>query len=157
MTEIPLMRELAVIAGIGVLVSVVLARLRLPTVAGLLLAGALVGPHALGLVVDTHAIEVLAEMGVVLLLFSIGLEFSLARLRVIAKQLAVGGSIRYISLTGVGRVSEHDASAAVSAAIDAVATRRFMAGSAAAASGARRTAGSTGSAWRPRRGRAGCR
>lgn len=94
MTEIPLIRELAVIAVIGVLVAVVLARFKLPTVAGLLLAGALVGPGGFGLVQDAHAIEVLAEVGVVLLLFTIGLEFSLARLRVIAKQLAVGGSIQ---------------------------------------------------------------
>ncbi|MFO0624885.1 MAG: cation:proton antiporter [Polyangiales bacterium] len=50
--------------------------MRLPTVAGLLAAGALVGPFGLGLVTSVGAIEVLAEVGVVLLLFSIGLEFS---------------------------------------------------------------------------------
>jgi CPA2 family monovalent cation:H+ antiporter-2 len=81
-TEIPLIRELAVIAVIGVLVAIVLARLKLPTVAGLLLAGALVGPGGFGLVHDAHAIEVLAEVGVVLLLFTISIEFSLARLRI---------------------------------------------------------------------------
>lgn len=94
MGHIPILDELAVIAGLGVLVAVVLAGLRLPTVAGLLVAGALAGPFGLGLVHSMAAIEVLAEIGVVLLLFTIGLEFSLSRLRRIAKQVALGGSIQ---------------------------------------------------------------
>jgi predicted Kef-type K+ transport protein len=76
MTHIPVLEELAIIAVLGVAVTALLARLRLPTVAGLLAAGALVGPFGLGLVTNVHAIEVLAEVGVVLLLFTIGLEFS---------------------------------------------------------------------------------
>ena len=94
MGHIPLLDELAVIAAIGVVVAVVLARLRLPTVAGLLLAGALMGPYGLGLVKSVHSIEVLAEIGVVLLLFTIGLEFSLARLKSIFRQVALGGVIQ---------------------------------------------------------------
>lgn len=98
--RIPLLDQLAAIAAIGVLVTVVLSRLRLPAVAGLLLAGALCGPAGLGVVSDTEAIEVLAEVGVVLLLFSIGLEFSLARLRAIFRQVAVGG-LAQVSLTAL--------------------------------------------------------
>jgi CPA2 family monovalent cation:H+ antiporter-2 len=94
MGEVPLLDELAIIAGLAVLVTVVLARFKLPTVAGLLAAGALLGPFGLGLVESIHAIEVLAEVGVVLLLFSIGLEFSLARLRNILRQVAVGGAVQ---------------------------------------------------------------
>ncbi len=94
MEEIPLLREITVVVGIAVFVSVVVARLRLPTVAGLLLSGALVGPHGLGLVSDTHAIEVIAEMGVVLLLFTIGLEFSLERLKHIMQRVALGGLLQ---------------------------------------------------------------
>jgi CPA2 family monovalent cation:H+ antiporter-2 len=74
-----------------VVVTLLLARLKLPAVAGLLLAGALAGPAALGLVKSSEAIGVLAELGVVLLLFTIGLEFSLARLRDVFRQVAVGG------------------------------------------------------------------
>jgi CPA2 family monovalent cation:H+ antiporter-2 len=91
MGHLPLIDELAVIAALGVLVTVLLAKLRLPTVAGLLLAGALAGPHSLHLVRSIQSIEVLAEIGVVLLLFSIGLEFSLARLRHIFRSVALGG------------------------------------------------------------------
>ncbi len=91
---IPLLDELAIIAAIATVLSVVLARLRLPTVAGLLLAGAVLGPHAFGAVHSVEAIEILAELGVVLLLFTIGLEFSLARLRHIFAQVALGGILQ---------------------------------------------------------------
>ncbi len=94
MGHVPLLDELAIIAGLAVLVTVLLSRLKLPTVAGLLLAGALLGPYGLGLVRSVHSIEVLAEVGVVLLLFSIGLEFSLARLRNILQQVALGGAVQ---------------------------------------------------------------
>ncbi|HEY1089037.1 MAG TPA: cation:proton antiporter, partial [Archangium sp.] len=66
--------------------------------AGLLFAGALAGPGAFALVKSMEAIEVLAELGVVLLLFTIGLEFSLKRLKTIFKQVAVGGLLQ-VSLT----------------------------------------------------------
>lgn len=92
--HVPLLDELAVVAAVAVVVTVVLSRLRLPTVAGLLAAGALVGPYGLGLAKSVQAIEVLAEVGVVLLLFTIGLEFSLGRLRDIFRQVALGGIVQ---------------------------------------------------------------
>lgn len=94
MGHVPLLDELAIVAALAVAVTVVLSRWKLPTVAGLLLAGALLGPHALRLARSVQSIEVLAEVGVVLLLFSIGLEFSLARLRDIFRQVAVGGVLQ---------------------------------------------------------------
>jgi CPA2 family monovalent cation:H+ antiporter-2 len=94
MEHVPLIDELAVIATLGVVVTVLLARLRLPTVAGLLLAGALAGPFGLRLVRSIHSIELLAEIGVVLLLFTIGLEFSLSRLRHIFRSVALGGLVQ---------------------------------------------------------------
>ncbi len=98
--HLPLLDELTVIAFVAVMVTVLLSKLRLPTVAGLLAAGALVGPYGLRLAVSTKDIEVLAEVGVVLLLFSIGLEFSLARLRDIFRQVAVGGVLQVALTTG---------------------------------------------------------
>ena len=103
MEQVPLLDELAIVAGLAVLVTVVLSRLRLPTVAGLLAAGALLGPFGLKLTAEVHAIEVLAEVGVVLLLFSIGLEFSLARLRDIFRQVALGGALQ-VGLTTAAAV-----------------------------------------------------
>jgi CPA2 family monovalent cation:H+ antiporter-2 len=100
-THVPLLGELAVIAVLAVAVTVVLSRLRLPTVAGLLAAGALLGPHGFQLVHSVHAIEVLAEIGVVLLLFTIGLEFSIVRLRNIFQKVAVGGALQVGLTIGV--------------------------------------------------------
>ncbi len=94
MEQIPLLDEIAIIAALGVLVTIVLSRLKLPTVAGLLLSGALVGPFGLKFVRSVHAIEMLAEIGVVLLLFTIGLEFSFRRLRSIFRQVALGGLLQ---------------------------------------------------------------
>ena len=94
MTEVDLLQELAVIASLGVLVTLVVTRLKLPTVAGLLMAGALLGPYGCKFVKSLHAIELLAEVGVVMLLFTIGLEFSLARLKDIFRQVAVGGALQ---------------------------------------------------------------
>jgi monovalent cation:H+ antiporter-2, CPA2 family len=94
MPSIPILNDLAIIAAVAVLVTVLLHRLRLPTVAGLLAAGALVGPYGLGLVSAAHDIELLAEVGVVLLLFTIGLEFSLTRLQRIFRQVALGGLLQ---------------------------------------------------------------
>ncbi len=68
---------LAVAVGVVVLCRI----LRLPAMLGYLIVGILIGPHALGWIPDTPETRHLAEFGVVFLMFSIGLEFSLTRLR----------------------------------------------------------------------------
>jgi CPA2 family monovalent cation:H+ antiporter-2 len=102
--QIPILADIAIIAVVGVLVVLVLVRLRLPILTGLLFAGALVGPSGFGLVHDAHRIQTLAEIGVVLLLFSIGLEFSLERLRRIAKTVMIGGSLQ-VGITILGALA----------------------------------------------------
>lgn len=94
MGAIPHLEHILLVVGVGVVVAVLLARLRLPTLAGLLVAGALVGPSGLALVPDVQEIQILAEVGVVLLLFTVGLEFSLTRLRPVARQIALGGTLQ---------------------------------------------------------------
>ena len=66
--------------GASVLAVVVCRRFNLPPVLGYLLVGSIIGPHALNLMQDVHRAEYLAEFGVVFLMFSIGLEFSLPKL-----------------------------------------------------------------------------
>ncbi|NOT44516.1 MAG: sodium:proton exchanger [Acidobacteria bacterium] len=100
MGHVPLLDELAVVAALAVAVAVILSRLKLPTVAGLLLAGALLGPRGFRITASVESIEVLAEIGVVLLLFTIGLEFSLARLRHIFRQVVIGGVLQ-VGLTAL--------------------------------------------------------
>ncbi len=79
--EQELFGELAVIGGLAVATTLGLHRLGLPATAGFLVTGAIAGPYGPGLVSDAHRIEQIAEIGVILLLFAIGLEFSLSRWR----------------------------------------------------------------------------
>ena len=82
------------IFALSVGVVVVFNRLRLPALVGFLVTGALAGPHGLGWVAGTESVEVLAEIGVALLLFTIGIEFSLAQLAHLRTLLFVGGGLQ---------------------------------------------------------------
>ncbi|HEY5593733.1 MAG TPA: cation:proton antiporter [Nitrospiria bacterium] len=98
MPQTEFVRDLVVIFGLSVAVVLVFHRLRLPSIVGFLIAGGLVGPYGLNLIDDLERVEVLAEVGVVLLLFTIGLEFSLARLARI-RAFAIGGGALQVGLT----------------------------------------------------------
>ena len=87
--------DIVVIFALAVAAAIICHRLNLPLSIGLLLAGVLAGPDALGLVRNAHQIEVVSEIGVVLLLFVIGLEFSLADLAHMRRQFIIGGSIQF--------------------------------------------------------------
>ena len=92
MTHLPLLFELVVVMGVSLLVAGSAKLLRVPTVVGFLLAGVLIGPGGLELIQDRHNIEVLAEIGVVFLLFTIGLKFSVSELlNMKVMVLGVGG------------------------------------------------------------------
>ena len=80
-------------------IAFIFQRLRLPTIVGFMITGVLIGPHALGLINDVHAIEVLAEIGVALLLFTIGLEFSLRRMLEMKRLVLLGGGLQIILTT----------------------------------------------------------
>src|ERR1700675_2233889 len=98
MEHVLVLKELAVIFTISLIVILVFHRLKLPALPGFIVAGVLVGPNALGLISDVHRVEGLAEVGVILLLFTIGIEFSLGRLREMGRQAAVGGGLQ-VALT----------------------------------------------------------
>jgi CPA2 family monovalent cation:H+ antiporter-2 len=73
-----LLRDLLAVFIVAGAVVYLLHKLRVPAVVGLLLAGVVVGPHGLKVIHDIHSVELLAEIGVVVLLFTVGLEFSLS-------------------------------------------------------------------------------
>jgi len=78
------------------LVAILFERLRLPSILGFLLAGVIIGPHGFRLVSDVENIHQLAGFGVVLLMLTIGLEFSLDRLKG-SKQIAIiGGTLQIL-------------------------------------------------------------
>src|SRR5216117_2188762 len=100
MSEYHVLKDLAIIFAVSLLVILVFHRIRLPALPGFIVAGVLLGPNALGLVSDAHQVESLAEVGVILLLFTIGIEFSLSRLREMGRQVVVGG-LSQVGLTVV--------------------------------------------------------
>jgi CPA2 family monovalent cation:H+ antiporter-2 len=89
-----LLQDILVIFGLSVIVLYVCHRLRIAPIVGFLLTGVLTGPHGFGLVKLVEAIDILAEVGVVLLLFTIGLEFSLRNLLRIRKLAFWGGFLQ---------------------------------------------------------------
>jgi CPA2 family monovalent cation:H+ antiporter-2 len=96
-----LFSDLLIVLLVSVPVAFVCLRLKLPLVVGLMLTGIVIGPYGFGLVAEVEAIEILAEIGVMLLLFTIGLEFSLSRLREMRSLVLVGGGLQVILTTAV--------------------------------------------------------
>ncbi|GAB1342358.1 cation:proton antiporter domain-containing protein [Gemmatimonas sp.] len=95
---------LTVAAGLGLafVFGLLAARLRLPTILGYLLAGVLVGPFTPGFVADAGLASQLAEIGVILLMFGVGLHFSLDDLMAV-RRIAIPGAIAQITVaTGLG-------------------------------------------------------
>jgi CPA2 family monovalent cation:H+ antiporter-2 len=106
MAELDFLRDLVVLFGASIVVVYGFNRLRLPAVVGFLVAGTLLGPYGLDVVDDVARVEVFAEVGVVLLLFTIGVEFSLGQLRSLrqvagAGLLQIGSAIVLSALTAL--------------------------------------------------------
>ncbi|MBN2799751.1 MAG: cation:proton antiporter [Deltaproteobacteria bacterium] len=101
MADLNLLRDLALTQGAAVVTVAALRRLGVPTIAGFILAGFALGPDALGVIRDEEAIHLLAEVGVVLLLFGIGLEMSLDRLRRLWRQVLIGGALQVTVTLGI--------------------------------------------------------
>ncbi|MEO8181951.1 MAG: cation:proton antiporter [Deltaproteobacteria bacterium] len=89
--EYHFLKDLLIVFSLGGLVVYAVRQIKVPAIAGLLITGAAIGPHGLSLVGDAGTVELLAEIGVVLLLFTIGLESSLARLLEMWRTLLFGG------------------------------------------------------------------
>jgi CPA2 family monovalent cation:H+ antiporter-2 len=100
MHDLDFLGELVLIGALAVAIILIFQRLKIPPVIGLIFTGILLGPSGFGAVYDQKMISTLAELGVVLLLFTIGLEFSLAELNKLKKIVLVGG-IAQILLTGL--------------------------------------------------------
>lgn len=80
----------------------VAARLRVVPIVGFLLAGVVIGPSALGLVSRTGAVSTVADIGIILLLFTIGIEFSLSRLARVWVWIVVGGGLQVLLTAAAG-------------------------------------------------------
>ena len=92
MPHVPaVLRDLVVLVAAAVPVVLLARRFGLPFIVGYLVTGIAIGPHGLGLVGDAESVAGLAELGVVLLLFAIGLEISLSRIVALGRVVVQGG------------------------------------------------------------------
>lgn len=82
---------------LSLLVLLVCSRIRLPSIVGLLISGVLCGPTAFGLVENVKAVELLADVGVVMLMFTIGLEMSTSELSRLKKPVFLGGTAQVLA------------------------------------------------------------
>jgi CPA2 family monovalent cation:H+ antiporter-2 len=83
MTELTFLRDLAIVMAVSAATTILFHMLHQPVVLGYIVAGVIIGPHTppFSFVTDLHSIHTLAELGIILLLFSLGLEFDLRKLR----------------------------------------------------------------------------
>ncbi len=93
--------QLVLIGTLAIATILVFQRIRIPSVIGLIFTGIMLGPTGFGVVSDGGLISTLAELGVVLLLFTIGLEFSIDDMKKLQKIVFVGG-LTQVVLTGLG-------------------------------------------------------
>lgn len=106
MHDTGILSEILIFLIAAVAVASVFQRLRSSPVLGYLVAGVIIGPDALGLVSKTHTVDALAELGVVFLLFTVGLELNVERLRVIRNQIfGLGTAQVVLTAAAVGAVA----------------------------------------------------
>jgi CPA2 family monovalent cation:H+ antiporter-2 len=98
--SIPLITTIAVALGLALALGFLAARLRLPALVGYLVAGILIGPATPGFVADVELSRELAEIGVMLLMFGVGLHFSWAELLAV-RRIAVPGAVVQIGVATV--------------------------------------------------------
>lgn len=111
------LRDIAVVLGAALVAGVATQKLRQPVLVGYLLAGMLIGPSGLALIGDEASVTHLAELGVILLMFALGVEFSLAQFRPVRSIVLVGGLLYLGLATGgtalAGMALGHPAGASV--------------------------------------------
>ncbi|TAN45909.1 MAG: hypothetical protein EPN22_00765 [Nitrospirae bacterium] len=101
------LKALVIIFSASAVMVYVLHRLNVPSIVGFLIAGVVIGPYGIGLVKDIHSVEVLAELGVILLLFTIGIEFSTSRLGRMKKAIISGGGSQVLLTIGLSSASAY--------------------------------------------------
>lgn len=99
--DIPILKDAVLILGLSVLIILLFHRFRIPAILGFLLTGIIIGPYGLSLVRETHQVELMAEIGVIFLLFVIGIEFSIKGLMSIKRTVFLGGFLQVGLTIGV--------------------------------------------------------
>jgi len=96
MHDYTIIKDIVLILLVSIPVIIIFNRMQLPSIVGFLIAGILLGPSVLKIISNPEQIEIMAEIGVILLLFSVGLELSLKELVSIRKILLLGGGLQVL-------------------------------------------------------------
>ena len=99
MPELGFLRDIVILLAMALAAAWLFSRLRLSPIIGYLATGVLAGPHGLHLIKAAHVVEVMAEVGVIMLLFTIGLEFSFSRILRLKRLMLISGTTQLL-LTG---------------------------------------------------------
>ena len=92
--HLPLLQDILILLGFSVFIVFALQKLKLPSIIGFLLTGIIIGPFGFSLINAVEQVEILSEIGVILLLFVIGMELSIKQLISIKKTVFIGGSLQ---------------------------------------------------------------
>jgi monovalent cation:H+ antiporter-2, CPA2 family len=90
------LQDIEILFGLALITVILFRRLMFPSIVGFMATGILAGPHALGFIKNSHQVEQMAEIGVVLLLFTIGIELSLKELMRIRHLVLLGGGLQVL-------------------------------------------------------------
>jgi monovalent cation:H+ antiporter-2, CPA2 family len=99
--ELGVLKDIVIIFALSTVVNFIFTRIKVPAIIGYLVTGVIAGPHLLGLISSPGNVRVMAEIGVILLMFTIGLEFSLNHLLKIRRTVLFGGFLQLILTAGV--------------------------------------------------------
>ncbi len=94
--ELDVLKDIVIIFALSTFVNFIFTRIKIPAIIGYLITGVIAGPHLLGLISSPENVEMMAEIGVILLMFTIGLEFSLNHLLNIRKVVFLGGFMQLL-------------------------------------------------------------
>lgn len=102
--ELVILKDIVIIFAFATIGNYIFTRIKIPTIIGYLLTGIVAGPFVLGIIHSPHEIEFMAEIGIILLMFTIGLEFSLHHLIKIRKIVFFGGFFQLVFTAGISMV-----------------------------------------------------
>lgn len=105
--DLSLLQDILVLLGFSVVIVFVLQRLKLPSILGFLITGIIIGPYGLSLVNAVDQVETISQIGVILLLFVIGMELSLKQLFLLKKTVFIGGFLQVGLTVGLTAVIYH--------------------------------------------------
>jgi CPA2 family monovalent cation:H+ antiporter-2 len=96
MQQFTIIKDIVIILLVSIPIIYLFKKINVPSIVGFLIAGIIIGPHGFMLISETEHIEVMAEVGVILLLFTIGLEVSFQRLMKMKRLLLIAGAPQII-------------------------------------------------------------